>query len=388
MLSTFTSSGFEVPNQTVPSFLLSPRPDLPGEKGKEEMRTGMRVKRWFDKELIRRLLMPAIPLVRPLVFSMLPDGNPVKRTFIEKTFHKVARSANAAYFLYNDSGPDALKNFNPQLIARAVDFDYLSWPRRIRNHVRGKDILDVGCGTGLHAMGYVVVGVKTYTGLDPKIKLDSDRAKNIPKRRWEPFGWTPREMMEALPKVTLIPGTFEIMAPDQSFDVVVLHNTTEHLLNLEEVLQGVTERLRPDGQILYNHHNFYCWNGHHLAPKFVDDIDPADPEQRKYVDWAHLSFDPPPDHYISRGLNRIRLDELRELTQCYFDIRVWEERPSTEKNGRRRLTPEILARCPQYSERELTTQNVFCIADRKAARSRKPSAERSKVKPRSGPVRR
>ena len=346
------------------------------------MRTGMRMKRLFDKKLIKQLLMSATPLVRPLVFAMLPDDNPVKRTFIEKTFHNDVRSAKAAYFLYNGSGPDALKNFNAQLIARTVEFDYLSWPRRIRNHVRGKDILDVGCGTGLHAVGYVVVGVKTYTGLDPKIKLHSDRAKNNRSRRWEPFGWPPQEMMQALPKVRLIPGTFEQYAADQSFDIVVLHNATEHLMNLGEVLQGVAQRLRPDGQVLYSHHNFYCWNGHHMAPKFVDEIDPADPEQSEYMDWAHLSFEPPADHFISRGLNRIRLDELRELTERYFDIVVWEERPSGKKHGCGRLRPETLARYPQYSERDLTTQNAFCIAERKRARPRKRSAERSGMKSR------
>ena len=342
----------------------------------------MRVKRLFDKELIRQLLMPAIPLVGPLVFSMLPDSNPVKRTFIVKTFHNDVQSAKAAFFLYNGSGPDALKNFNSQLIARAVDFDYLSWPRHIRNHVRGKDVLDVGCGTGLHAVGYVVVGVKSYTGFDPKINLDSDRAKNIRMRCWEPFGWTPKKMMETLPKVRIIPGTFEQITPDQSFDVVVLHNVTEHLMNLEEVLQGIAERLRPDGQVLYNHHNFFCWNGHHQAPKFVDDIDPADPEQSKYIDWAHLALDAPSHHYISQKMNRIRLDELRELTARYFNIVSWKERPSKENKGRGRLTPEILARYPQYSERELTTQNVFCIAERKRARPRKRSAERSGMKSR------
>lgn len=83
-------------------------------------------------------------------------------------------------------------------------------------------------------------------------------------------------------------------------------------------------------------------------------------------DWAHLAYEPPPHHYLTRALNRIRLDDLRALTEKYFAIETWKESPIDEKRGAGRLTDEIRRRYPQYTERELTTQGVLCRAKKRA----------------------
>ena len=281
------------------------------------------------------------------------------------TFHESLPGALEAYKLFNSAYPVAEKELNAEMIAQAVKFGYLGWPRRIQKYVQHKDVLDVGCGTGIHSIGYVVVGVKSYTGMDPVMKLDSDRAKNIRKRAWESFGWTPRQIMDQFKRVDLVPGTFEDFTSGRTFDVAVLHNVTEHLIGIEEVLRSTATRLRSDGVVLFNHHNFYCWNGHHQQPKTIDKINPNEPEQKKYVDWAHIRFEAPADHYFHRGLNKIRLDDLKALVERYYDIEVWEEIPSNERNGGKRLTNEIVARFPELSRRELAVHNVFCIAKRK-----------------------
>jgi len=285
-----------------------------------------------------------------------------------------------AYWALNQDMPDAARNFAPDLIRRAVEFNYLSWPKKIRADIVGKDVADVGCGTGLHAIGFAVVGVKSYTGVDPRVDLDSDQARNLRKSAWEGFGWTGRQIMEAMPRIRLFKGGVEELPPDEQFDVVVLHNVTEHLHDLEGIFAAVAERLREDGKLLFNHHNFYCWNGHHLAPKTVDRIDPDDPEQKLYMDWAHLDFDPPEDHYIARGLNRIRLHELRDLTWRYFDIVEWTALESKESQGKGRLTPEIRARHPQYREEEFLVQNVLCRAVRKGRGSEHPRELKSRYR--------
>ena len=128
----------------------------------------------------------------------------------------------------NSRSPINIKMLDPKLLKRAVEFNYLSWPRKIFDYVRDKDLLDVGCGTGLHAIGYVVAGVNSYTGLDPRIDFSSDRGKNIRTRQWEQFGWTPSDIMRQLPHVRFIPGTIEEIAPEVTFDIDVLHNVTEH----------------------------------------------------------------------------------------------------------------------------------------------------------------
>ncbi len=280
-------------------------------------------------------------------------------------FHEDADEAKRAFYHFNGEGGAVKRNFDAELIERAVEFGYLSWPRKIAQDVRGKDILDVGCGTGLHAVGYVVVGCRTYTGMDPKVDLDSDRSKDLRAKEWSRFGWTPREMMERIPNVSIVPGTFEVFTADQTFDLAILHNVTEHLLDIETVFAGMWERIRPDGEVLFNHHNFYCWNGHHRPPKWVAEIDPDDEQQKNYVDWAHLDFDPPPGHAFLTKLNRIRLDDLRALTDRYFDIYHWEEIPIDSARGADRLTPEIRQRHAQYSARELTVQNVLCRAKKR-----------------------
>ena len=263
----------------------------------------------------------------------------------------------------NTRNPTNIRMLDSNLIKRAVEFNYLSWPRRIFAYVRGKDLLDVGCGTGLHAIGYVVAGVNSYTGLDPKINLSSDRGKNIRNRQWEQFGWTPSDIMRQLPHVRFIPGTFEEIAPDVTFDIVVLHNVTEHLHNLEEVFNGIVKRLRPDGKMLYNHHNFFCWNGHHKMPKSIMDINLDDPIQRKYIDWGHVAFAESHTDELSEKLNKIRMDELRRLTEDYFTIETWKEIPSNPEQGRNRFANEILNKYPKYKKREFMIQNVFCVAE-------------------------
>ena len=265
----------------------------------------------------------------------------------------------------NCRNPAHVRMLDFKLIKRAIEFNYLAWPRKIYAYVHDKDLLDVGCGTGLHAIGYVVAGVNSYTGVDPKMDLSSDRGKNLRNRQWERFGWTPSDIMGQLPHVRFIPGTFEDVAPEVTFDIVVLHNVTEHLHNLEEIFRGIVKRLRRDGKILYNHHNFFSWNGHHKMPKTIMDIDMDDPMQRKYVDWGHVALAETHTDELSQSLNKIRMDDLRRLTEKYFAIENWEEIPSKREQGRARLNDEILHKYPNYQKREFIIQNVLCIAGMK-----------------------
>jgi SAM-dependent methyltransferase len=173
--------------------------------------------------------------------------------------------------------------------------------------------------------------------------------------------------MEQFKRVELIPGKFEDIESGRSFDIAVLHNVTEHLIRIDEVIEGIASKLRPGGRILFNHHNFYCWNGHHQFPKTTDQIDLNDPEQKKYMDWAHIRFTPPEGHYFRRGLNKIKLDELRDIVERRYEIEVWNEIPSSEKNGGLRLTDNIVARFPELTRRDLAIHNVFCVATKNKA---------------------
>ena len=81
------------------------------------------------------------------------------------------------------------------------------------------------------------------------------------------------------------------------------------------------------------------------------------------MDWNHLQLDPDKEAtYLKSQVNRIRLDDLRALTEKHFQIETWHEREIDERRGAGRLTEEIRARNPQLTVRELTTQGVFCRA--------------------------
>lgn len=250
---------------------------------------------------------------------------------------------------------------DPVLVKAADVMGYLRWCRRIRPYVVGRDVLDLGCGRGLHWVGVLLAGARSYTGADPIIRLDDDEVRDTRHRRAARLGVSPRQAMGSQPRLNLVPGTLRDLPPGRHFDTVIMHMTTEHLRPIDEVVTDLATQLRPGGRIVFLHHNFYCWNGHHVAPRTTDDIVEGDPQQAQVIDWSHITFDAPPGHRIHDDLNRIRLDELRALIEAHFVIEQWEEKAAQRKNGGTRLTPAILARHPGFSERELLTQSVFCV---------------------------
>ena len=105
--------------------------------------------------------------------------------------------------------------------------------------------------------------------------------------------WTLRQVQAAVPRVCYAACRISDLPAGDRFDVIFMHNVTEHLMAIEEVLPGYGNGLRPGGKIIYRHHNYACWNGHHQKPRTTAEIDPADPAaQSPYLDWAHLEFEP------------------------------------------------------------------------------------------------
>lgn len=278
----------------------------------------------------------------------------------------------ALYRMLNEQDQDLAK-FRSDIAHRAAEFGYFKWPLQIQRHIRGKRVLDVGCGAGMDAIGFITLGAREYVGIDPTVNLDSDVVKNrngsrsrggrLPKLS---FGWTPNDISAAFPQLSFFKGTFEELREQRDFkkfDVISLYTVTEHLMQIDEVFEGCASLLKDNGKLIYYHHNYYCWNGHHMLPKRVSDLDENDPEQQQFMDWRHVLFDPPEDHLFRRWLNRIRLDELKAVTGKHFSIQKWQE--IEDKDGRVRLTDAIRQELHAYSERELTTAKVLCIAHKR-----------------------
>jgi len=251
-------------------------------------------------------------------------------------------------------------------VQQALELGYLRWPKALAKWCRGKDVVDVGCGMGLHGIGFLLEGAATYTGVDPLIKTKSGVLKNLHSGKRLDCGWTPERLMERMERFRMIRGISNELEGKMLFDVATLHNATEHLTDLPGVFASVARLLRPGGRLIFSHHNWFSWNGHHQEPKTTGRIDPDNMEQRRFLDWEHLSGTHPPDHYVMTKLNRLRLDEVRAITGQHFEIEYERSFPSTPNQGAGRLTDAIRARHPALRETDFTTQSLFCVARRKA----------------------
>jgi SAM-dependent methyltransferase len=277
--------------------------------------------------------------------------------------------AKVAHFAFQEDINAAVASYAPELISMSVEYGYLAWPRKIQNFILNKSVLDVGCGFGGYGIGFLVAGARSYTGLDPAMDLDSNKAKNKRTRSIALMPKTPRQIMAAIPRIRLIQGKSEDIAHQGQYDVISLHNVTEHLMDIDRVFMGFLPLMKKETRIVFLHHHFFCWNGHHMAPARLEDFDEASEAHRKYADWAHVIHGNayPENDYIKTGLNQVSLAALKTAVETYFQIFSWEEEYSREA-VLKRLTPELiekaLAARPEITRKDLEVQTVFCVAER------------------------
>lgn len=272
------------------------------------------------------------------------------------------------FLSHNGLNPSRWRNFSPALLKVAAEYKYLHWPRELTPWIGGKSVTDIGCGRGLHGIGFILAGAASYTGLDPRTELDSDLIRDPRKfggGNVHGCGWTPRGIMERVPAIRYRRGLIKDAASDSPADVVVLHNVTEHMMQIADDFARLPDLLKPGGRLIFRHPNFYAWNGHHMKPRTILQADPADVRQLPFLDWGHLTYrdDWPPA--VKDSQNRIRLADLKKLVSRFFDIEIWRVKESTVQEGRERLTSEVLDRHPQFSQEELLSQSVFVVAKRR-----------------------
>lgn len=283
---------------------------------------------------------------------------------------KHAMQAKIAFFHNCQDVRRALSNFDAEFIESAVELGYCTWPRKIESYVRGRRVLDVGCGFGGYAVGYLCAGAQSYTGADPAMSLDTKRMRNKRVRKWVNMPWSARDIMTEIPDIELFQGSTRDLVGSRTFDVICLHNVTEHLLEIESVFHDISALLAKGGKVIFLHHNFYGWSGHHMPPHHPSIMDENNPEHMKFCDWKHINIvnQLPRDHYLHTNLNRIRIEELHELTQKFFRIEAWENRNSPAV-VLERLTSQIVERVrvalPNISKSELEANAVFCVASKK-----------------------
>lgn len=258
------------------------------------------------------------------------------------------------------------QGFHPALLSEAIERRNVNWPRMVSRYLRGRDVLDVGCGRSLYSVGFWFAGVKSYTGVDPVLDPDSSLLKDSRPLhgRFTESPWSPRTLERLLPQTRFVRGLTSDLPAGSTFDVLAMHNVTEHLMAIGESFAEFATLIKPGGRIVFRHPNYYSWGGHHMKPRTLGEIIPGDSGQANYIDWGHLIPRPDWPDKITKKQNRIRLGELRELVEKHFVVELWQEERSKKSEGAERLTPEIVQRHPGFSAAELLTQSVICVARR------------------------
>ena len=173
--------------------------------------------------------------------------------------------AKVAFFSNATDVDDALRNYDAHLIEISAEFGYIAWPRRIQEHVRGRSVIDVGCGFGGFGMGLLIAGATSYLGLDPAMDLETLGRQEQAHPHLVGHGHHAARDRRTLPPSGWSAGSPDLSF-DEKFDTISLHNVTEHLQELDRVFAGLVPLCKPDTKPVLHHHNFYCWNGHHDAP--------------------------------------------------------------------------------------------------------------------------
>ena len=244
-----------------------------------------------------------------------------------------------------------------KIFGAACDIGHNKWPLQIRDIIKGKSLLDVGCGSTFYGAVLRALGATSYLGVDPRVDLARNTFRSRIKKGSVKLDLNLSAVVAAIEHVE-----FQKAFPQgRTFDLALLHTVTEHLEDVAGTFAAIADSLQPNGRMWFLHDNFYGWSGHHLEPHSIASFDPANEEHLKYADWNHIGYAPAPDHIFSTGLNRIRIDDLKAITSEFFDILSWDE--VAEKDAiKRRLDNAILERRAEYTARELLTKHVICLA--------------------------
>ncbi|MDD2553418.1 MAG: class I SAM-dependent methyltransferase [Desulfotomaculaceae bacterium] len=227
------------------------------------------------------------------------------------------------------------------------------------HNLKGKRILDVGCGNSLFAYALVQAGVSSYTGIDSNAEVfnpqNDDWAKTIHSYR--------KTLIKKYPNLISyqMMSADDMQFQDETFDLAIAVTVTEHLPNPEETFKEIYRVLVPGGYFFFSHHNFYGWDGHHQGPYNVNELEGELTDTQKTVlDWRHLEAD---IEYENTYLNKIRWYKLRELVSKQFFIITWDTKYSYEQRGIARLTNEILNKySSKYTYEDLAVLENICLS--------------------------
>lgn len=98
---------------------------------------------------------------------------------------------------------------------------------------KGKQVLDVACGTGVLFPDYIALGAD-ITGID----ISSEMVKIAG---------------EKFPEAYVICGDAEIYSFEKHFDAVMIYNAFPHFINPKALFENLTKHLKPGGRLTVAH---------------------------------------------------------------------------------------------------------------------------------------
>jgi SAM-dependent methyltransferase len=241
--------------------------------------------------------------------------------------------------------------------------------------VRGRRILDIGCGRSawlsllLHSLGARVTGVDVQV-TRPGVSLAKYRdilRENGLETAARTLAW---DLLFAAPyyrelqRVCEFPLRFDgldlrpmsahaLELPDASFDLAVSHEVFEHLPDVAGAVRELARVLRPEGRTyLYIHNYTSLSGGHHIAWKYPD----SEPS-RVVPPWDHLRERRHP--HIPSWINRWREHQYREAFATCFEVIEWRH---TAREGEALLTPQLQAELAGYEREELLAKGLLVVA--------------------------
>jgi glycine/sarcosine N-methyltransferase len=225
----------------------------------------------------------------------------------------------------------------------SADYDrFVDWPARLAAElpfierqlqaVGARRVLDVACGTGMHAValaqrGYAVAGADLSAGMVERARSNAATAGVETRFEVAGFGEMARtfggvSQVEGLPRATSL-GRHGLTRSDYGFDAVLcLGNSLPHLLTPTELaaaLDDFAACLRPNGLLLIQNRNF-----ERVLARRERWMDPQTHREGD-IEWLFLRFyDFEPDDTLAFNLVTLR----REGGQGAGD---WHQRVATTR---------------------------------------------------------
>ncbi len=253
--------------------------------------------------------------------------------------------------------------------------------------VRGKDVLDLGCGQRFPFALLCAAHGARATALDvdyvrpdplPAAFLRTARHGGLKRamksavRRvlWDGAYYRALErhagaqLMERRRDITFVvadPAAASYDLPDDSFDLIASNAVLEHVADVPRFADEVRRLLKPGGFFYALIHNFYSLSGgHHMEWAF-----PERESSETVPPWDHLRGNRFPAWV---PLNRMRPDEYRSAFEGRLDVVRFEgagvNHDPGELEGERFLTDEIAEELSEYPRELLLTRAWVMIARR------------------------